>query len=448
MASSASHDVCRAFLTRLRELASLGPYSASSEAIAQLLKDEGLGRCSVSSLRRLQQGAGGPPTGPESVLRKALRILAGGQHGDAVEELVRLRAAAAEAFDSGQRLRAAPASRRARGATRYVALPDEAAPASIAFVDDLLSRVAMATGERPSARNLARWGKIGSGQARAVVNGEAVLPPDAFQRVIGKMAPGDSEATSDIEGLTRRYVEQYARLLQEEPTLARLHRVVQGTSMSSSSAHPYLRDDELDPLTRLRHFLGSDQELLWATAKPTAAEIPAWGMAHAPTGIPYSLDEAGELPYFVRRDRQQVLCNLLRYSNEQRRIVLLSGPASVGKTRLLFETIYEVLPEGPVLVPTDGAQVNRLAYVDFRLPEMILWLDEIQRFLPGPYAPLSGDCVTKGALATLLKKHRSVTMVGTILNEHYNTFMGPGLVAMPTLLKESASYKATVPLYL
>jgi hypothetical protein len=58
----------------------------------------------------------------------------------------------------------------------------------------------------------------------------------------------------------------------------------------------------------------------------------------------------------------------------------------VGKTRLLFEAARRELPEFRVLVPDlgDGDLVNLLAQANFRLPPLIVWLDELHRFVDGP----------------------------------------------------------------
>jgi hypothetical protein len=59
----------------------------------------------------------------------------------------------------------------------------------------------------------------------------------------------------------------------------------------------------------------------------------------------------------------------------------------VGKTRLLYEAALEELPDFYVLAPgpSDDDLVNEIAGAAFRLPKLIVWLDELQHFVEGPY---------------------------------------------------------------
>jgi hypothetical protein len=65
--------------------------------------------------------------------------------------------------------------------------------------------------------------------------------------------------------------------------------------------------------------------------------------------------------------------------------LLLVGTSSVGKSRLLFETARQQLGDFRVLVPDlgDGGVVNEVAKTTPPEP-VVVWLDELQRFLAGP----------------------------------------------------------------
>jgi hypothetical protein len=180
---------------------------------------------------------------------------------------------------------------------------------------------------------------------------------------------------------------------------------------------------ESDPLSPLRAFLGLDAQLLWEGPRPAVADVPHWNIAGMALDPQYGLDDdLAELPLFVTRDEQEELNKRLTGSRDVRPIVLLVGEPGTGKTRMLFEAIFDAFPAGPVLAPLDGALVNRLATAEFLIPRIVLWLDEFQRFLPGSYAQADGECVNKSALMRLLTRQRSVVVVGTMLSEFYATF--------------------------
>ncbi|MEV0115290.1 tetratricopeptide repeat protein, partial [Streptomyces sp. NPDC050844] len=100
------------------------------------------------------------------------------------------------------------------------------------------------------------------------------------------------------------------------------------------------------------------------------------------------------------------------------------GNSSVGKTRLLYESACAELAGFTVLAPDpgNGGLVNRIADSTLRLQPLIVWLDELQRFLPGPYfvtgqqsdhAPLSITAVRK-----LLSADTPVVILSTLWPEH------------------------------
>jgi hypothetical protein len=93
------------------------------------------------------------------------------------------------------------------------------------------------------------------------------------------------------------------------------------------------------------------------------------------------------LPTWIDRDRAEEVRRWLGEATETGGFLLLVGDSSVGKTRLLYQAVREVLPDWAILTPDlgDGDLVNTVADATFALPKLVVWLDEIQRFLPGPY---------------------------------------------------------------
>src|SRR5262249_43878983 len=89
-----------------------------------------------------------------------------------------------------------------------------------------------------------------------------------------------------------------------------------------------------------------------------------------------------------------------------------------GKTRLLYEAARTVLPDYEVLAPTlgDGAVVNEIAETTSHRP-LLIWLDDLQRFLDGPYLTGPATSITPDAVRRLLND-RSVIMVGTLWPEY------------------------------
>ncbi|MFC4036124.1 hypothetical protein ACFO3J_32430 [Streptomyces polygonati] len=77
----------------------------------------------------------------------------------------------------------------------------------------------------------------------------------------------------------------------------------------------------------------------------------------------------------------------MRTASVEGGFLVLVVDSSVGKTRLLYESARAVLGDFVVLAPElgDGGLVNTVAVAAFPLPRPIVWLDELQRFVPGPY---------------------------------------------------------------
>ena len=133
-----------------------------------------------------------------------------------------------------------------------------------------------------------------------------------------------------------------------------------------------------------------------------------------------------DLPVWVERDKGPEVYAAMRDAAERGGFVLLVGDSSVGKTRLLYEAAERVLPGWAVLAPDlgDGALVNVIAEAAFKLPRLIVWLDELHRFLDGPYLSPGSNPVTAGALRRLLDSPRPVVIVGALWPEHVRELRG------------------------
>ena len=148
---------------------------------------------------------------------------------------------------------------------------------------------------------------------------------------------------------------------------------------------------------------------------PTTAG-PATGRRHQlphPSGA-RPLDR--DLPTFVDRDKGSAIRGWLREARDKGGFLVLVGDSSVGKTRLLYEAARRVLGDFAVLAPDlgDGDLVNKIAEGTFPVPKLIVWLDELQRFLDGPYLTPGSAPITSATVRRLLDAPTPVIIVGTL----------------------------------
>ncbi|MEU8166836.1 hypothetical protein AB0B97_10010 [Micromonospora sp. NPDC049004] len=127
-----------------------------------------------------------------------------------------------------------------------------------------------------------------------------------------------------------------------------------------------------------------------------------------------------ELPLFVPREKFQAACHALLEFKADGGFLLLVGNSSVGKTRLLYEASRMMLPDFTLLAPDlgDGELINAIADADFDLPPMIIWLDELQRFLEGPYLTAGHTPIAATAIRKLLEAPSPVVIVSTLWPEY------------------------------
>jgi hypothetical protein len=199
-----------------------------------------------------------------------------------------------------------------------------------------------------------------------------------------------------------------------------------GSQVSAEQLAP-AEQREREARDQLRQYLGRQDRL------PQMDETSALvlGVHHAidlprspqPTAAPGAetdspLDQ--DLPAFVDRDKGQAITSWMRRAREDGGFLVLVGNSSVGKTRLLYETARNVLPDFAVLAPDlgDGALVNSIAAATFPLPRLIVWLDGLQRFFDGPYLTPGSIPIKAAAVRQLLDAPTSVVVLGAMWPEH------------------------------
>ncbi|MCY1138210.1 hypothetical protein OWR29_09390 [Actinoplanes sp. Pm04-4] len=98
-----------------------------------------------------------------------------------------------------------------------------------------------------------------------------------------------------------------------------------------------------------------------------------------------------DLPVYVSRDFDFRLRNALAVNGFDRgSFVVMVGGSSSGKTRSLYEAVYELVPEWALVQPADAAELLDLKGAPPR--RTVVWLDELQRYLSAD-PPLSSECI-------------------------------------------------------
>ena len=79
---------------------------------------------------------------------------------------------------------------------------------------------------------------------------------------------------------------------------------------------------------------------------------------------------------------------------------LLVGGSSTGKTRALYETLREVIPDWPLLCPADADELLDLLLKDRFRARTVLWLNETQRYLYGASGERAARLLRKALAST------------------------------------------------
>jgi hypothetical protein len=135
---------------------------------------------------------------------------------------------------------------------------------------------------------------------------------------------------------------------------------------------------------------------------------------HAAISVPGVPDEVP--PEYVPRDSDtgSGVRAKVAAAAERGGFVLLVGGSSVGKTRCAAEAVRALLPEWWLVHPAGPAEVAALAQVP--APRMVVWLDELQRYLDGEHG------LTGGVVRALLGAPHPAVMIGTLWPELYTTY--------------------------
>jgi hypothetical protein len=94
--------------------------------------------------------------------------------------------------------------------------------------------------------------------------------------------------------------------------------------------------------------------------------------------------------------------------------VLLVGGSSVGKTRCAVEAIRALLPDWWLVHPAGPAEISALAAAP--PPRMVVWLDELQRYLDGEHG------LTGGVVRALLNAPHPAVIIGTLWPDFYTAY--------------------------
>jgi hypothetical protein len=120
-------------------------------------------------------------------------------------------------------------------------------------------------------------------------------------------------------------------------------------------------------------------------------------------------DSASDLPSYVPRKFDEQLQNIISRGAVHGCFVVLVGASSTGKTRSLYEAVYNVVPDWWLVQPTTTQAIFDL--LETPTGKTVLWLDELHRYL-GTVPPL-----TKADVRTLVRA--GTIVVGTLWPDEY-----------------------------
>ncbi|MHA7191941.1 hypothetical protein ACX80N_16780 [Arthrobacter sp. MDT2-16] len=175
--------------------------------------------------------------------------------------------------------------------------------------------------------------------------------------------------------------------------------------------------------------LPKQNDLVWATAESvepltglverlTNGDLPLIQdlnpyLAGATESTYGTRENAGTADPYVPRTYQDVDARL-RAALVPGRMVLLVGPSKAGKTRTAFEAIRTSWPQTRLLIPAPKslATVAKHPRIRSSTDAIVLWLNDLQRYLTGISEPL-----TPALLTALLSRPGNTVVVATLRSE-------------------------------
>ena len=165
---------------------------------------------------------------------------------------------------------------------------------------------------------------------------------------------------------------------------------------------------------------------MWVAARMSSARYPAGGTrvseadprrlgVHAAISVPGMPDEV--LPEYVLRDADDGESGVrakIAAAAERGGFVLLVGGSSVGKTRSAFEAVKALLPDWWLVHPAGPGEIAALTQAPTL--RMVVWLDELQRYLNGEHG------LTGGMIRALLDASHPAVIIGTLWPERYTDY--------------------------
>jgi hypothetical protein len=136
---------------------------------------------------------------------------------------------------------------------------------------------------------------------------------------------------------------------------------------------------------------------------------------HAAISVPGVPDEVP--PEYVPRDTDAAESGIrakVEAAAERGGFALLVGGSSVGKTRCAAEAVRALLAEWWLVHPAGPAEVAALAAAPS--PQMVVWLDELQRYLDGEHG------LTGAVVRALLNARHPVVIIGTLWPDRYTAY--------------------------
>jgi tetratricopeptide (TPR) repeat protein len=143
-------------------------------------------------------------------------------------------------------------------------------------------------------------------------------------------------------------------------------------------------------------------------------------------------EDGSDLPPYVPRD----VDDDLQWAIHAGGMVLLHGPAAVGKSRAAAEALRRLRPDYKLLVPDGGPALRAIVDAGVDLSETVLWLDDLERYL-------GAEGLDVGLLQRLcLAGNPGVTVIATIRDEQLS--LHTHAAARPTTDTSTAIDRAAV----